>query len=79
MIWKLADAKNKFSKVVNMALEEGPQKVTRRDSAVVIVALREFERLTGKKPGFKDYLRKAPSFKDLDFERDRSHAREAFL
>ena len=79
MIWKLADAKNKFSKVVDMALEEGPQKITRRDSTVIVVALKEFERLTGKKPGFKDYLAKAPSFKGVTLERDRSNVREAFL
>lgn len=79
MIWKLADAKNRFSKVVDMALQEGPQKITRRDNAVVVVALKEFERLTGKKPGFKDYLKKAPSFKGLDLERDRSAPREAFV
>ena len=75
----MADAKNKFSKVVDMALEEGPQKVTRRDDAVVVVALKEFERLTGKKPGFKDYLMKAPSFKGINFGRDRSASREASL
>jgi len=79
MIWKLADAKNKFSKVVDMALQEGPQKITRRDSAVMVIALKEFERLTGKKPGFKDYLKSAPSFKGLNFERDRSDSREDFL
>jgi prevent-host-death family protein len=79
MIWKLADAKNKFSKVVDMALEEGPQRITRRNNTVIVVALKEFERLTGKKPGFKDYLRKAPSLAGLNFERDRSNPREASL
>ena len=79
MIWKLADAKNKFSKVVDMALEEGPQKITRRDNAVIVVALKEFERLTGKKPGFKHYLKKAPSFDGLNFKRDDSNPREASL
>lgn len=79
MIWKLAEAKNKFSKVVDMALEEGPQKITRRDSAVIVMALKEFEKLSGKKPGFKDYLMKAPSFKGVPLERDRSRTREASL
>ena len=73
MIWKLADAKNKFSKVVDMALEEGPQKVTRRDKAVVVVAFKDFERLSGKKPGFKDYLMKAPSLKGISLKRDPIH------
>jgi prevent-host-death family protein len=79
MIWKLADVKNKFSQVIDMALEEGPQRITCRGNTVIVVALKEFERLIGKKPGFKDYLRKAPSLAGLNFERDRSHLREASL
>lgn len=79
MIWKLADAKNKFSKVVDMALEEGPQEVTRRGKAVIVVALKDFERLNGKRPGFIDYLIKAPSFKGVNLERDKSPMREVDL
>lgn len=44
--WTLFDAKNKFSEVVNRALTEGPQAVTRRGkSAVIVVSTREFQRL----------------------------------
>ena len=73
MVWKLADAKNKFSKVVDMALENGPQKITRRDEAVMVVALKDFERLSGKSPGFKEYLMNAPSLKNINLKRDHSH------
>ena len=79
MIWKLADAKNKFSQVVDSALEEGPQKVTRRNEAVIVVALEDFERLSGKKPKFKEYLRRAPSLKNVSLKRDHSRVREAAL
>lgn len=79
MIWKLADAKNKFSQVVDMALGQGPQKVTRRDDAVIVVAAREFERLSKKKWGFKDYLMKAPSLKDIHFDRDGAMMRKVSL
>ena len=79
MVWKLADAKNKFSKVVDMALEEGPQKVTRRDKAVMVVALKDFERLSGKKLRFKDYLMKGPSLKGVNLKRDHSKVREIVL
>ena len=44
--WALQDAKNKFSAVVNAALDGEPQMVTRRGlPAVVVLAEREFERL----------------------------------
>ena len=79
MIWKLADAKNKFSKVVDMALEEGPQEVTRRGKAVMVVALKDFERLSGKRPGFLEFLMSAPSFKGVDLARDKSPMREVDL
>ena len=77
MDWKLAEAKNKFSEVVKRALTEGPQRVTRRDDAVVILSEADYERLTGQRPGFGDYLTSGPSLVDLDLERDRSPMRQA--
>jgi len=75
--WRLADAKNRFSELVNRALAEGPQFVRRRDDAVVIVARREYEELTGKRPGFKEFLTgKGPSLQGLDLTRDRSPMRD---
>mgnify|MGYP005856691665 CR=1 FL=1 len=76
MDWKLAEAKNKFSEVVKRALTEGPQRVTRRDDAVVIVSEADYERLTGQRPGFRDYLVNGPSLAGIDLERDRSPMRE---
>ncbi len=76
MDWKLAEAKNKFSEVVRRALTEGPQRVTRRDDAVVILSEADYERLTGQRPGFRDYLMSGPTLADVDLERDRSPMRE---
>ena len=76
MDWKLAEAKNKFSEVVKRALTEGPQRVTRRDDAVVIVSEADYERLTGQRPGFRDYLVNGPSLAGVDLKRDRSPMRE---
>jgi prevent-host-death family protein len=79
MIWQLADAKNRFSEVVTKALTEGPQRVRRRGDTVVIVSEDEYERLLGKKPSFKEYLRSGPSFEGLDLERDQSLPRDVEL
>ena len=76
MDWKLADAKNKFSEVVKRALTEGPQRVTRRDDAVVILSEADYERLAGHRPGFRDYLMSGPTLVDVDLNRDRSAMRE---
>jgi antitoxin Phd len=43
--WQLQEAKNHLSEVVDLALEEGPQTVTRHGrEVVVIVAKRDYER-----------------------------------
>jgi len=80
MEWRLADAKNRFSELVSRALAEGPQRVVRRNEAVVVVAQRDYERLTGKRPGFKEFLMgEGPSLQGLDLTRDRSPLRHARL
>ena len=77
--WKLADAKNRFSEMVNRALAEGPQQVLRRDDAVVVLAQRDYEKLTGRRLGFQEFLLSGPSFAGLDMERDRSPMRDLEL
>lgn len=79
MIWNLAEAKNRFSELVNLALTKGPQRVTRRKDAVVVIAAAEYERLTGKLPAFKDYLTQGESFDGLELGRDPSPGRNVGL
>lgn len=80
MEWTLAEAKNRFSEVVNRALSEGPQRVSRRgDDAVVVVAQDEYDRLTGARPDFKRLLLEGPDFDQLDLARDRTPLRDAAL
>ena len=78
--WRLAEAKSRFSELVNRALAEGPQFVRRRDDAVVVVARREYEKLTGKRLGFKEFLTaKGPSMEGVDLSRDRTPMRNVKL
>ena len=79
MEWNLADAKNRFSEVVNLALTEGPQLVRRRKDTVIVVAAEEYERLIGQRPAFKDYLTQGESFEGLDLTRDQSPSRDVAL
>ena len=80
MKWRLAEAKNKFSEVVNRALKEGPQWVRRRKDTVVVISLEEYERLTGAKPGFKDFLlSEGPDLEGVDIKRDPSPMRDVDL
>ena len=80
MTWRLADAKNRFSELVNRALTGGPQVVLRRRDAVVVVDRRDYEKLTGQRPGFKQFLLgKGPSFRGLDLTRDKFPMRNVSL
>ena len=56
--WPLQDAKNKFSAVVNAALDGEPQHVTRRGRpAVVVIAAQDYERLCqAEKAGAPDFI-----------------------
>ena len=52
----------------------------RRDDAVVIVARRDYEKLTGTRPEFKDFLTgKGPSLDGLDLGRERLPMRDVRL
>ncbi len=78
-MWKLADAKNRFSEVVEKALEEGPQMVSRRGApAVVVVSAAQFSKIDARRRSFKDYLRSAP-LSGLKLTRPHSRRREVAL
>ena len=80
MSWRLADAKNRFSEVVNRALAGDPQVVLRRRDAVVVVARCDYDKLAGKRRSFKQFLLgKGPSFQGLDLKRDRTPMRKVKL
>ena len=79
--WTLQDAKNKFSQVVNNALMDGPQYVTRRGvDAVVVVSVQEYETLTSHKPSFTDFLLQCPKLDgENPFDRQKEYPRELDL
>jgi antitoxin Phd len=80
MVWRLAEAKNRFSEVFNRALAEGPQRVLRRHDAVIVLSERDYEKLAGKRPDFKQFLLgKGPTLEGLDLTRDRSPMRDVKL
>ena len=80
MQWRLADAKNRFSEVVKLALSQGPQQILRRDESVVILSLQDYQRLLGERPNFRQFLLEStPDLDDLDLKRDPSPMRAVDL
>lgn len=77
--WRLTEAKNRLSEVVTKALTEGPQRIVRRDEAVVMVADETFGRLTGRGHDFVAYLMNGPSLEGVPVQRHRGPMRDAAL
>ena len=76
MAWQLQDAKAKFSELVQKALDEGPQTVTRHGKeAVVVLSVKDYARLRERKPSLKEVLMSGPEG-DLDLEREPDYGRE---
>ncbi len=80
-IWQLQEAKNRFSEVVNKALAEGPQTVTRHgEEIVVIVSKAEYYRLLKSQTSLFEFFRQSPLVGvELDLERDKSMPRDIDL
>jgi prevent-host-death family protein len=75
--WQLQEAKSRFSEVVDRALQDGPQIVTRRGVEVVVVlSYDEFARLKKPAVSLVEFFQSSPLVGvDLNLERDRSLAR----
>ncbi len=80
-IWQLQEAKNRFSEVVNKALSEGPQTVTRHGEEVVVVLSKaEYNRLRKSQTSLVDFFRQSPLVGvEIDLERDQSLPRDINL
>lgn len=81
-IWKLEDAKARFSEVVRRAESEGPQRVTVRGrEAVVVMSVDELDRLLPKdagKPALVPFL-ETLGLDGLDLEREIDRGRDIAL
>jgi antitoxin Phd len=77
-IWQLQDAKSKFSQLVEKALHNGPQFVTKHgNNAVVILSFEEYQALTKPTSDLVTFLRSSPLTNfDLDISRDKNPPRD---
>lgn len=79
--WKLQDAKNHFSEVVELALTDGPQEVTKRGRhAVVVLSFDLYQQLTRPKKDLVDFFQSSPlKGIELDLERQNDLPRDIEL
>ena len=74
-VWQIQEAKNKLSEVVEGALEEGPQILTRRGVEVaVVLSFSDYQEMKKKQTSLVEFFQRSP-LAELDLERDRSPVR----
>ncbi len=76
--WQVQEAKNKFSAVIDEALAEGPQIITRHGKEVAIVLSYEtYRKMFASRSKLSEFFRNSPlAGSELDLERDRSSLRD---
>lgn len=76
--WQLQEAKNKFSRVVENAVNSGPQIITKRGTEVaIVISYAEYQRMLASRGSLAEFFRESPLVGlDLDLTRDRSDARQ---
>lgn len=80
-VWALQDAKNRLSEVVNSAVREGPQTITRRGKeTAVVVSIEDFRQLTTSPGSLVSFFRNSPlAGSDVELERSTDYGREVDL
>ncbi len=80
-IWALQDAKNRFSELVDQAVQDGPQIVTRRGKeTVVVLSVQDFRKLSAPGDSLVTFFRQSPLVgAELDLTREVDYGREIEL
>ena len=76
----MQEAKQRFSELVERAVTEGPQVVTKHGrEAVVVLEIGEYRRLRGEPMDFKQFLLSIPKGDALEIDRSKDLSREIEL
>jgi len=59
--WKVAEAKARFSELIDKALQEGAQEITRHGKrTVVVISAEEWDRKSGRQGSLVEFLNRSP-------------------
>jgi len=76
--WQLQEAKNKFSRVVDDAVNSGPQIITKHGVEVaIVISYASYQKMIASRGKLSDFLRESPLVGiKMDLARDKSAARK---
>jgi len=79
MIWQIQDAKNKLSEVIERAIQEGPQEITKRGKkTAILLSINDYLKLKRKQKSISDFFRTSP-LSEITFERSKDLPRDIDL
>lgn len=78
--WQLQEAKNKFSRVVEDAVSNGPQIITKHGVEVaIVISFADYQKMIATRGKLSTFFRDSPLVGiELDLTRDKSDARKGF-
>lgn len=76
-LWQLQEAKSRLSEVIDEALREGPQVITRRGvETAVLLSYADYQKMLSSQSRLSDFFRQSPLVgAELDLSRDTSPVR----
>ena len=77
--WQIQAAKARFSELVKLATQNGPQEITLHGRPVaVVISHEQFGNLSGNEQSLVDFMKASPlaGLDEIEFERDRTLPRE---
>ncbi len=78
--WPVQEAKTRFSEMIDRALREGPQTITRHGAKrAVVLSMEDYLALEALKPDFKAHLMGGPKVETFAVERDADFGRAVEL
>ncbi len=79
--WQLQEAKNRLSEVVDKALDQGPQVITRRGAeTAVVLSMDDYRRMRRPETDLVEFMQTSPLAEvELDLERPPDTGREIEL
>lgn len=76
--WQLQEAKNKFSRVIDDAVNRGPQIITKRGVEVaIVISYARYQEMVASRGKLSKFFRESPlAGIEVDLARDKSAARQ---
>ena len=80
-VWQLQEAKAKFSKVINEAIQHGPQIITKHGiETALLISINDYKQISKKESKISRFFKSSPLYNvGLDIQRSKDYPRDIEL